>query len=191
MTLLPLDHQRRLKKKQDLKKKTNVLKNLKQLNQPNKSQELSIEPFSDNHMKDALQTVRKSEIGIDIDYARFNGTSLYTESVGKDSLEKTLEDLEQEVLDELEAAERKEKLKSKQTKEPEIEVVDRFDRETSALPKSSKEKNEDVSWTRICEQLDKPRLSSNRSKSFFGQLRESLQTKQNNTLLNLKRSSRI
>jgi len=160
MTLLSLDHQRRLKKKQDLKKKTNVLKNLKQLNQPNKSQELSIEPFSDNHMKDALQTVRKSEIGIDIDYARFNGTSLYTESVGKDSLEKTLDDLEQEVLDELEAAERKEKLKSKQTKEPEIEVVDRFDRfdrETSAPPKSSKEKNEEVSWTRICEQLDKPR----------------------------------
>ena len=180
MTLLSLDHQRRLKENQDLKKKTNVLMNLKQVNKTIKSQELSNESFNDNHMKNALQTVRKSEIGIDIDYARFHGTSLYTESVGKDPLEKTLEDLEQEVLDELEA--------SNQTKRPEIEV-DRFDRKTSAPLKSSKEKNEEVSWTRICEQLDKPRLSSNRPKSFFGQLRESLETKQHRTLLNLKRST--
>ena len=45
---------------------------------------------------------------------------------------------------------------------------------------------ESGSWNKICEQLEKPRLNLN-SRSFFGQLRESLQTKNKRRLLTMKR----
>ena len=58
------------------------------------------------------------------------------------------------------------------------------------LEQQTKLKNkEEVSWNRICEQLGHKRLHGKQSTSFFGQLRESLQTKQHRTLLNLKRST--
>ena len=47
---------------------------------------------------------------------------------------------------------------------------------------------EEVSWNRICEQLGHKRFQEKRPTSFFGQLRESLQTKQHHTILDLKRS---
>ena len=48
---------------------------------------------------------------------------------------------------------------------------------------------EDVSWNHICEQLGHKRFQKNRPTSFFGQLRDSLQTKQHRTILDLKRST--
>ena len=48
---------------------------------------------------------------------------------------------------------------------------------------------EEVSWNRICEQLGHKRFQEKRPTSFFGQLRESLQTKQHRTILDLKRST--
>ena len=48
---------------------------------------------------------------------------------------------------------------------------------------------EEVSWNRICEQSGHIRFQKNRPTSFLGQLRESLQTKQHRTILDLKRST--
>jgi hypothetical protein len=48
---------------------------------------------------------------------------------------------------------------------------------------------EEVSWNRICEQLGHKRFQEKRPTSFFAQLRESLQTKQHRTILDLKRST--
>ena len=52
------------------------------------------------------------------------------------------------------------------------------------LEQQTKLKNkEEVSWNRICEQLGHKRFQEKRPTSFFGQLRESLQTKQHRTIL--------
>ena len=46
--------------------------------------------------------------------------------------------------------------------------------------------NSPVTWRKICEQLDKPRISINPKAPFFFQLRENLQTKDQNRLRKLK-----
>ena len=48
--------------------------------------------------------------------------------------------------------------------------------------------NSPVTWRKICEQLDKPRISIDPKVSFFSQLRENLQTKDQNRMKRLKES---
>ena len=45
-----------------------------------------------------------------------------------------------------------------------------------------------VTWRKICEQIDKPRISIDPKVSFFSQLRENLQTKDQNRMKRLKES---
>lgn len=210
MTLISLEQHKRLKNKEDLKKNTKVLMDLKQVNKPNQIQEQSSDSINDKYMKDALAQVRKSNTTIDVDYARFHGTNLYTESQKDSELEKTLQELEKEVIDELDAEEREKESKSpnlntESIKDDLTKTIDDLERLTAVgrglmhhLPnnpekrktkRKPKDQKEEVSWNRICEQLGHKRLHEKQSTSFFGQLRESLQTKQHRTLFNLKRST--
>ena len=49
--------------------------------------------------------------------------------------------------------------------------------------------NEELSWRKICEQVDKPSLSESRVPNFFGQLREALTTSNKTRIHSLQRSS--
>ena len=48
--------------------------------------------------------------------------------------------------------------------------------------------NSSVTWRKICEQLDKPRISISPKEFFFFKLRENLKTKDQNRLRKLKES---
>ena len=161
MTLIPLDKQRRLKDKEDLKKKTKILMDLKRVNEPNKHQTQSNESFNDLHMKDALAKVRKSGATIDTNLSRYNGTYLYTESQKNSELEKTLQDLENEVMNDLE--------KEFPSKKKKTKFVDPVLTKVEPSP-SKKTIKENLTWKRICEQIDKPRWQPSTS-TLFGGLR--------------------
>ena len=70
-----------------------------------------------------------------------------------------------------------------------LNKLEELKKETKKKVLSPKQMNEEITWDNICEQLGHKRLHEKRSTSFFGQLRESLQTKQHRTLLNLERST--
>ena len=70
-----------------------------------------------------------------------------------------------------------------------LNKLEELRKETKKKVLSPKQMNEEITWDNICEQLGHNRLHEKRSTSFFGQLRESLQTKQHRTLLNLERST--
>ncbi len=179
MTIIPMETQKRLNKLEELKKKTNYLMNLKQIRKSQSNFDASSSAAKDTYMTEALQKVRQSKVTIDGDYSRFVGTSLYTESQREyDDLEKDLDELQKEVESELEKTP---KTKFAKQLEPK--------KETKKQVLSPKQMNEEITWNKICEQLGHKRLHEKRSTSFFGQLRESLQTKQHRTLLNLKRST--
>ena len=179
MTIIPMETQKRLNKLEELKKKTNYLMNLKQIRKSQSNFDASSSAAKDTYMTDALEKVRQSKVTIDSDYSRFVGTSLYTESQREyDDLEKDLDELQKEVESELEKTP---KTKFAKQLEPK--------KETKKQVLSPKQMNEEITWNKICEQLGHKRLHEKRSTSFFGQLRESLQTKQHRTLLNLKRST--
>lgn len=178
MTLISLDKHKRELKKEELKKKTNYLMNLKRIKNSDSNLENSTASSLDKYIMKALDEVRKSDITFDTDYTNMNGSGIFhpkTKSstkpkIKKDNLEKTIRELEKEVLHDLN---KKVSPEPEKSKKPELQ--------TSI-------KNEELTWNRICEQLDKPRLNENRPRSFFGQLRESLQVKNKRRIFNMKRS---
>jgi hypothetical protein len=180
-TLISLEQEKRLRDKEDLKKKTQVLHDLKQVNKTDKQFQQSTDSINDTYMKDALSKVRESNVSIDTDLSRFNGTYLYTESQKDDDLGKKLDDLEKEVISDLEKISNTPK-KTKKTKSK-VEL-------TSDKP-SLKQQNEELTWDKILEQVGHKRVPRGRPTSFFGMLRESLQTKEHRKLSRLKESTKV
>jgi len=158
-TLISKEVQLRNKQKQKEKNEQQIALSYKTAGLSNQRQKQVDDSVSDDYMKNALTQIRNiGNVSIDVEFARFNGTSLYnTESKAPESHKKT-----------------------------EIKVKTRTS--ITENPVKSKSKSNEITWNKICEQLDHPRLVSTKSTSFFGQLRESLQTKNKSKLLNLKRS---
>ena len=158
-TLISKEVQLRNKQKQKEKNEQQIALSYKTAGLSNQRQKQVDDSVSDDYMKNALTQIRNiGNVSIDVEFARFNGTSLYnTESKAPGSHKKT-----------------------------EIKVKTRTS--ITENPVKSKSKSNEITWNKICEQLDHPRLSATKSTSFFGQLRESLQAKNKSKLLNLKRS---
>jgi len=170
-TLISKEVQLRNKQKQKEKNEQQIALAYKTAGLSNQRQKQVDASVNDDYMKNALSQVRNiGNVSIDVEFARFNGTSLYnTESKAPGSHKKT---------------EIKVKTRTSITENSvEITPTPRVEN-----PVKSKSKSNEVTWNKICEQLDHPRLVSTKSTSFFGQLRESLQTKNKSKLLNLKRS---
>ena len=170
-TLLSKEVQLRNKLKQEEKKDQQIALAYKTAGLSNQRQKQVDESVHDDYMRNALSQVRNiGNVSIDVEFARFNGTSLYnTESKPPVIRKKT---------------EIKVKPRTSITENSvEITPTPRVEN-----PVKSKSKSNEVTWNKICEQLDHPRLVSTKSTSFFGQLRESLQSKNKSKLLNLKRS---
>ena len=180
-TLISLEQQKRLRDKEALKKKTQVLHDLKQVNKTDKQFQQSTDSINDTYMKDALSKVRESNVSIDKDYSMFQGTYLYTESQNGHDLGKTLDDLEKEVMDDLDRL----PITSKKIKKSKSKVEPVQDKP------SLKTQNEELTWDKILEQVGHQRVPRGRPTSFFGQLRESLQTKEHRKLSKLKESTKV
>ena len=182
MTLISLDKHKRELQKEELKKKTNYLMNLKRMKNSDSNLENSTASSLDKYMINALKEVRESDISFETDYTNMTGSGLFHPKTKPsikpkkkiDNLEKTIRQLEQEVLNDLNKSNAPKPKKS-------IKPESNPETKTSI-------KNEELTWNRICEQLDKPRLNENRPKSFFGQLRESLQVKNQRRIFNMKRN---
>ena len=170
-TLISKEVQLRNKQKQKEKNEQQIALSYKTAGLSNQRQKQVDDSVSDDYMKNALTQIRNiGNVSIDVEFARFNGTSLYnTESKAPESHKKP---------------EIKVKTRTSIT-ENSVEITPTPRVENSV---KSKSKSNEITWNKICEQLDHPRLSATKSTSFFGQLRESLQTKNKSKLLNLKRS---
>ena len=77
----------------------------------------------------------------------------------------------------------------KKTKKTKSRIEPVQDKPSSDKP-SLKEQNEELTWSKILEQVGHQRTPRRRPSSFFGQLRESLQTKEHRKLSKLKESTK-
>ena len=92
MTIIPSELQKKMKELKELKKRQKYEMGMKQVQLKEDNYQKSLDSSNDKYMKDALAEVRKNKTTIDVDYARFNGTSYYTESQKDRELENTQND---------------------------------------------------------------------------------------------------
>ena len=131
--------------KQLLKEQQNKQMQLKQVEQSSSAYRHSQSAFADRHMIEALKKVQLSDTTINASYSRFQGSSLYTESIGQ-----SLKKVEQNALRKI----RKDLPKTKPKDATSIT-------EPVMKSKSNKKPLEETLWQKICRQVDKPRLTDN------------------------------
>ena len=133
----------RERNKQLLKEQQNKEMQLKQVERGNETYTQTQSAFNDRHMISALQKVQQSDTTIDTSYSRFQGSSLYTESIGQ-----SLKKVERNALRKIRKA-----LPKKQSKETTstLQLVE--------TPKSKKQPLKETFWKRVCRQVNKPRLT--------------------------------
>ena len=168
MTIISIDASRREQKKKEDKLKQKKQMDLNLIEKTNKHYQSVQEASNDKQMVNLLAKVRQSDIGVDEGFARFNGSHLYTESIGK-----KLKCLEKETLDKIE----KDYPTQLVGKKPKKRVIKK-----KILQESSNPKKKEVTWNYICEQLDKPRFEPSTS-TLFGGLRNTSPTYLKETLM--------
>lgn len=170
--LISKEVQQRNKDNQEKKKEEKIALAYKNAGISLENQRSVDSSINDNYIKNALTKMRNtSDISIDVEFARFNGTSLYnTES--KSVVRQT-----------------KSKTKT-HNRVPIVETKVKPEPATSQK-KTLKEQNASLSWTTICEQVGHKKLDATKSSSYFGKLRQSLKSTDNYKLDNLKRSTEI
>ena len=169
--LISKEVQQRNKDNQEKKKEEKIALAYKTAGISNERQKQVDASVDDDYMKNALTQVRNNDVSIDVNFSRFNGTSLYnTESKAPGSQTKTKTKTHNRV--------------------PIVETKLKPEPATSKK-KTLKEQNASLSWTTICEQVGHKRLDETKSNSYFGKLRQSLKSTDNYKLDNLKRSTEI
>jgi len=164
MTIRSQDVSLREKNKQELKNRQKKTMDLNLIERTNKHYQSVQAATNDKKMINLLEKVRQSDTGVDEDFARFNGSHLYTQSIGKKQdkrnalLKENIDQSERDFPTQLNGRKpRKRILKEKVLKE------------------SNKPKKKEVTWNYICEQLDKPRWSPSTT-TLFGGLRKTSPT---------------
>tara|TARA_E500000331_G_C17237751_1_gene705587 strand:- start:440 stop:1045 length:606 start_codon:yes stop_codon:yes gene_type:complete len=179
MTIISLDAFQREKDKLDLKESQRKEMDLKRVKNTGADYQSVQDASNDKFMKDALTKVRKSKTSVDVNLSRYNGTYLYTESQKNSELEKELQDLENEVMDDLEKEFPSKKDKLKALRKDAIDKLEedfpthlegkkprkRRARKIDDAPRIIKE---EVTWNYICEQLEKPRWKPSTTTLFGG-----------------------
>lgn len=128
-----------------LKEQQNKQMQLKQVEQNGVAYKNTQSAFADKHIAEALKKVQQSDVTIDKSYSRFQGSSLYTESIGQ-----SLKKVERNALRKI----RKTLPKHEPTNAVSI-------KEPIEKSKSSKQSIEETLWQRVCRQVNKPRLTAN------------------------------
>ena len=164
MTIKSLDVSQREKDKQELKNIQKKAMDLNLIENTNKHYQSVQDATNDKKMINLLEKVRQSDTGVDEDFARFNGSHLYTQSIGKKQskrnalLKENIDRSEQDFPTQLNG-------KKPKKRKPKKEI----------LQESSKSIKKEVTWNYICEQLDKPRWSPSTS-TLFGGIRKTSPT---------------
>ena len=83
MTIISIDVSRREKEKKELKLKQKKLMDINLVEKTSENYKVVSNASNDKKMVGLLQKVRQSDTGVDEDFARFNGSHLYTQSIGK------------------------------------------------------------------------------------------------------------
>ena len=171
MTIISIDASRREKERKELKLKQKKLMDINLVEKTSESYKTVSNATNDKKMVGLLQKVRQSDTGVDEGFARFNGSHLYTESIGKKQNKRKA--LLKENIDRSE----KDYPTQLNGKKPRKRII-----KEKILQESSKPKKKEVTWNYICEQLDKPRWSPSTS-TLFGGIRKTSPTYLKETLM--------
>ena len=103
--------------------------------------------FNDTHVADALKKVQENDTTVDVGFARFNGSNLYTESVGQSSGQQQKDTLNKPT----------KKLSAKKS----IKKIN-IDKPIKTNKSPTTYMKEEITWDLICSQVGKERRKHNR-----------------------------
>ena len=144
---------KRNRDKQLLKEKQNKEMQLRQVERSNDTYSNTQSAFNDKHMINALKKVQESDVTVDTSYSRYQGSSLYTESIGQ-SLEKVEKNALRKIKKDL----------SKRTPTDAVSKIEPIGTIKTIRPvetTSKKKQLKETLWKRICRQVGKPELTNN------------------------------
>ena len=172
MTIISIEASQREKERKELKLKQKKLMDINLVEKTSENYKTVSNASNDKKMIGLLHKVRQSDhVGVDQDFARFNGSHLYTQSIGKKQnkrnalLNENIDQSEQDYPTQLNG------------KKPRKRII-----KEKILIETSKPKNKEVTWNYICEQLDKPRFEPS-TNTLFGGLRSTSPTYLKETLM--------
>ena len=164
MTIISIDVSRREKDRKELKLKQKKLMDINLVEKTSESYKTVSNATNDKKMIGLLQKVRQSDAGVDEDFARFNGSHLYTQSISKKQdrrnalLKENIDKFEKSFPNQLNG------------KKPRKRIIKK-----EILKESSKPKKKEINWNYICEQLGHERFVPS-TNTLFGGLRNTSAT---------------
>jgi len=152
-TIVSNEVSKRNRDKQLLKEQQNKEMQLRQVERGNDTYSHTQSAFNDKHMINALKKVQESDVTVDTSYSRYQGSSLYTESIGQ-----SMKKVERNAL---------RKIKKDLSKRTPTDAVSKIEpigtiktiRPVETTPKK-KELKESL-WKKVCRQVNKPKVTTN------------------------------
>ena len=154
-TIVSMNVTRKENDKRKLKEQQKKEMELRQVEHVSNSYRNAQSAFNDTHVVDALKKVQESDTTVDVGFARFSGTSLYTESLGK-SLDKSLDKLQKDTMDRIK------RIFPTYVKDDELDKPKEMDSTVKNKTASTDSIKEDITWDLICSQIGKERRKHNR-----------------------------
>mgnify|MGYP003681274463 FL=1 len=164
MTIISIDVSRREKERKELRLKQKKLMDINLVEKTSENYKVVSNASNDKKMVGLLQKVRQSDAGVDEDFARFNGSHLYTQSIGKTQNKRKA--LLKENIDKSEKDYPTQLIGNK----PRKRIIKK-----KVLQETSKSKNKEITWNYICEQLGHQRFVPS-TNTLFGGLRNTSAT---------------
>ena len=136
-----------------LKEEQNTRMQLRQVEQGNEHYSQTQSAFADKHMINALKRVQESDVTVDTSYSRYQGSSLFTESIGQ-SLKKVERNALRKIKKDL----------SKRTPTDAVSKIEPIGTIKTIRPvetTSKKKQLKESLWKKICRQVGKPKPTNN------------------------------
>ena len=135
-----------------LKEEQNTRMQLRQVERGNDTYSHTQSAFNDKHMINALKRVQESDVTVDTSYSRYQGSSLYTESIGQ-SLKKVEKNALRKIRKDL----------SKRTPPDAVSTIHPIGTIKTIRPvetTSKKKELKETLWKTICKQVNKPTVTT-------------------------------
>ena len=152
-TIVSSEVSKRNRDKQLLKEQQNKEMQLRQVERGNDTYSHTQSAFNDKHMINALKKVQESDVTVDTSYSRYQGSSLYTESIGQ-SMKKVERNALRKIKKDL----------SKRTPTDAVSKIEPIGTIKTIRPvetTSKKKQLKESLWKKICRQVGKPELTTN------------------------------
>ena len=152
-TIVSSEVSKRNRDKQLLKEQQNKEMQLRQVERGNDTYSHTQSAFNDKHMINALKKVQESDVTVDTSYSRYQGSSLYTESIGQ-SLKKVEKNALRKIKKDL----------SKRTPTDAVSTIHPIGTIKTIRPvetTSKKKQLKESLWKKICRQVGKPKPTNN------------------------------